>query len=187
MGPGGRPDPNGHMAGHRSQTPGRWTLRKDRGALCRARIRRVGLTCCSMLDARAHASCLPVDGPGVRLAGAPGTERCRQGCGELGAPARGCGLQRQVARPRRHWADRAVIAALSRLLSSGVRLRRIVTRGTVLAWHRRLVSRKGVLPERRRTPACPGRDLRAGAAAGRQNPAWYAACSVRSAGQADGP
>ena len=72
--------------------------------------------------------------------------------------------------PGRHWADRAVIAALSRLLSSGVRLRPIVTRGAVLAWHRRLVSRKGVLPERRRTPACPGRDLRAGAAAGPAEP-----------------
>jgi len=27
----------------------------------------VGLTCCSTLGARAHTSCLPVHGPGVRL------------------------------------------------------------------------------------------------------------------------
>ncbi len=44
--------------------------------MCRARIRRAGLTCCSTLGSRADMSCLPVDGPGVRLARAPGAERC---------------------------------------------------------------------------------------------------------------
>ena len=33
-----------------------------------------GLTCCSRLGARAHPPCLPVHGPGVRLAGAPGPQ-----------------------------------------------------------------------------------------------------------------
>jgi hypothetical protein len=36
-------------------------------------------------------------------------------------------LQRQVARARRDWADRAVVAALARLLPGGPRLHRIVT------------------------------------------------------------
>jgi len=59
----------------------------------------VGLTCCSTLGARAHTSCLPVHGPGVRLTGAPGAQRCRQGCGDLGAPAwgsRSCAVRSPV-------------------------------------------------------------------------------------------
>ena len=48
-------------------------------------------------------------------------------------------LRRQVARPMPDWADRAILAALARHLSAVLRARRLVTPGTVLAWHRRLV------------------------------------------------
>jgi len=47
-------------------------------------------------------------------------------------------LRRQVARPKPDWADRAILAALARLLPAVLRASRLVSPGTLLAWHRAL-------------------------------------------------
>jgi Integrase core domain/Homeodomain-like domain len=60
-------------------------------------------------------------------------------------------LRRTNPRPRLSWSDRVVLAALARIMPKALRARRIVTPGTLLRWHRRLVAAKW------RQPRPPGR------------------------------
>ena len=84
-------------------------------------------------------------------------------------------LQRQVGTPRLSWADRAVLAALARLLpGSHLRqLRLIVSPRTLLRWHADLVRRHWAFP--RHTPGRPrtGQSVRALVLEmARDNPGW---------------
>jgi putative transposase len=91
-------------------------------------------------------------------------------------------LRRQVAHPRPDWADRAVIAALARLLPGRLRLHRIVTPGTLLAWHRRLVRKKWAYPSAPGRPPVPAGVRALVEQLARQNPArcaarkWHGGC-----------
>ena len=84
-------------------------------------------------------------------------------------------LQRPVKNPRLSWADRAVLAALARLLPrSHLReLRLIISPQTLLRWHARLVRRRWTYP--RRSPGRPrtARAIRALVLEmARDNPGW---------------
>src|SRR5690349_22920279 len=99
-------------------------------------------------------------------------------------------LRRQNQRPRLDWADRAVLAVLVRLLPGPVRMSRLVTLGTLLRWHRRLVRWRWTYPHRGGRPPVDAKLAMLIEQMARENPARRyrriprASCSVWAPGSA---
>jgi hypothetical protein len=81
-------------------------------------------------------------------------------------------LRRANPRPRMSWTDRAVLAALTRIMPKGLRTRRIVTPGTLLRWHRRLVAAKWRQPRPPGRPPVPGELVALILRLARENTRW---------------
>jgi putative transposase len=81
-------------------------------------------------------------------------------------------LRRQNPRPKMDWADRAVLAALARLLPLSLPMSRLVTPETLLRWHRRLVRWRWTYPCRGGRPPVDARLAILIEQMARENPGW---------------
>jgi putative transposase len=81
-------------------------------------------------------------------------------------------LRRQVARPRMDWADRAVLAGLSRRLPRSAWRGRLVQPATLLRWHWDLVRRRWAYPHRRGRPTVTAELRQLVLRMAKENPTW---------------
>jgi putative transposase len=81
-------------------------------------------------------------------------------------------LWRQNPRPRLEWADCAVLAAQARLIPGPLRTSRLVTPGTLLRWHRRLVHWRRTYPHKERRPCVDAQIAVLIEEMARENPGW---------------
>jgi hypothetical protein len=81
-------------------------------------------------------------------------------------------LRRSNPKPLLNWNDRALFAALSRLLAPAVRRHRLVTPATLLRWHRKLISKHWTYPHRKGRPPIDAALADLIELMARQNPGW---------------
>jgi putative transposase len=81
-------------------------------------------------------------------------------------------LRRQNPKPRLDWADRAVLAALARLLPRPLRINRLVTAETLLRWHRRMIRWRWTYPRRGGRPQVDPQTVALIGQMARENPGW---------------
>lgn len=81
-------------------------------------------------------------------------------------------LRRKNPKPKLDWADRAIIAALARLLPRPLRMNRLVTPETLLRWHRRLVRWRWTYPHRGGRPPVDPQIAVLIEQMARENPGW---------------
>jgi hypothetical protein len=116
------------------------------------------------------SSPVPDHDPGLWLAGPAGPQPAIQGCRDHGSPSRGHGAPPSGHPPQAGLHRPGGPGSTGRLLPAALRARRLVTPETLLARHRRLITRKMGLPEPARQAVHQPGDPRPGIAAGAGEP-----------------